>query len=172
MASPMIRVPEALKEVIQKLADIHRKGDKRREVEAGLHRLLVELQELEIVSPTFKAENKPEEDSTDSHLDDTDDTDDDTLDDTFDSTSDSTSDDMLDNASDSNSDDISDNKSVSKPVDTTPDPSANINVMEVVSRLEILEERLAALDPTLRSSEVDKDTLEDKKNTEISQEKD
>ncbi len=44
MASPMIRVPEALKEVIQKLAEIYRQGDQRREVEAGLVQLLQELQ--------------------------------------------------------------------------------------------------------------------------------
>jgi hypothetical protein len=166
MASPMIRVPEALKEVIQKLADIHRKGDKRREVEAGLHRLLVELQELEIVSPTFKGDNKAEEEEMANSLSgDTDDMDDNSLDDTADSTSDN----KLDNVSDSTGDDISDNKSVSKPVDSTPDPSANINVMEVVSRLEILEEKLAALDPTSRSFEVDKDTLEEKRKSETSQ---
>ncbi len=116
MPSPMIRVPEALKEVIQKLAEIHRQGDKRREVEAGLQQLLGDL-----LADGAVVEN----------LD---------PDDTLDSTTDGSSDDTID----SSDDDKIDSTSVVRPV--------KINVDELVSRLRVLEEKMASIEASPLSS--------------------
>ncbi len=159
MASPMIRVPEALKEVIQKLADIYRQGDQRREVEAGLHRLLADL----VAQATLEASTSQDlnvDSPLDSEIDDTNDNEiaskpDNKSDDKVDSKSDSISESgpdassssqpNPDSKSDSKSDDKIDDKIDSKSVVT----SDNINVEDVVSRLVLLEEKLAAIEVPL-----------------------
>lgn len=147
MASPMVRVPEALKEVVQKLAEIHRQGDKRREVEAGLQRLLAELlepQDLNGTAQTSKTEaaDNPEGIPVDGAEDKVKVEGTPAVDRGIDTT-DSAPADIPDSTSDSKID----SKTASTPVVT----SDIINVEEVVNRLAILEEKLAALEPQARS---------------------
>jgi phosphatidate phosphatase APP1 len=93
----MIRVPEALKEVIQKLAEIHRQGDKRREVEAGLQQLLGDLLADGAVMETLDP------------------------DDTFDSTTDDSGDNIVDSSDDDKNDDKIDSTSVVRPANMNVD---------------------------------------------------
>ncbi|NJK63209.1 MAG: hypothetical protein HC921_11485 [Synechococcaceae cyanobacterium SM2_3_1] len=107
MPSPMVRVPEALKEVIQKLAEIHRQGDKRREVEAGLQQLLGDL----LAEGAVMADLDP--------------------DDTFDSTTDGSGDDTDDSSDDDKIDDKIDSTSVVRPANINVDELVNrLRVLE------------------------------------------
>jgi len=146
MASPMVRVPEALKEVVQKLAEIHRQGDKRREVEAGLHRLLAQLiqpEESDLVEMTEAqiSDREPAESAQDhtstSQL--------------GDHADDSTADNTTDSADADTAASRPDSKIDSKTASTSVVTSDIINVEEVVNRLAILEEKLAALEPQART---------------------
>lgn len=146
MASPMVRVPEALKEVVQKLAEIHRQGDKRREVEAGMHKLLAELIQPEqgdlgkaTEAPTIDPQppESPQDHTPSPQLEDPAD--------------DGTADNTTDSANDDIAASISDSKIDSKTASTSVVTSDIINVEEVVNRLAILEEKLAALEPQART---------------------
>ncbi len=154
MASPMVRVPEALKEVVQKLAEIHRQGDKRREVEAGLQRLLAELIEPQqdlngTAAATEIGEiDKPEGipvDRTEGKVGEA------TAPDRDVDTTDSASADTPASASANITDITPDSKIDSKTASTSVVTADIINVEEVVNRLAILEEKLAALEPQARS---------------------